>query len=109
MKKLLLILLCLPFIGFGQDMPTGYNEDYLRIFLDSKINLDNNEELSLLSMAYIGLGNAKLKLKLNYCKEYKRACDLGDCFAYLFVFNLSICNLMYLGALETIQNSNEYS
>ena len=41
--------------------------------------------LILLCLPFIGLGNAKLKLKLNYCKEYKRACDLGDCFAYDFL------------------------
>jgi len=31
---------------------------------------------------YTGIGNAKLKLKLNYCREYKKACDLGYCDPY---------------------------
>jgi len=43
MKKILLILLCLPFIGFGQDIPSSFDEETVRLFLDSKISLDNNE------------------------------------------------------------------
>ena len=31
---------------------------------------------------HIGIGNAKYQLKLNYCKEYKKACDKGYCEAF---------------------------
>ena len=57
-------------------------KDYKKITRIPKYRLESTDELSLLTMAYIGLGNAKLKLKLNYCKEYKKACDLGDCLEY---------------------------
>ena len=57
-------------------------KDYKKITRIPKYKFESTDELSLLPMAYIGLGNAKLKLKLNYCKEYKKACDLGDCLEY---------------------------
>ena len=57
-------------------------KDYKKITRVPKKRFKSSEELSLLTMAYNGLGNAKLKLKLNYCREYKKACDLGDCLAY---------------------------
>ena len=57
-------------------------KDYKKITRVPKYRFESTEELSVLSMAYIGLGNAKLELKLNYCSEYKKACDLGDCLEY---------------------------
>jgi tetratricopeptide (TPR) repeat protein len=31
---------------------------------------------------HLGIGNAKIHLGLNYCNEFKKACDLGYCDAY---------------------------
>ena len=43
MKKILFILFCLPIIGFGQDLPTSFDEATVRAFLDSASNLESNE------------------------------------------------------------------
>lgn len=60
-------------------------KDYKKITRVPKYRFESTEELSVLSEAYFRLGNAKLKLKLNPCREFKKACDLGEefgCDAY---------------------------
>ena len=124
MKKLLLILLCLPMIGFGQDNIAA--EDYFNI---AKINNSNVEyQLAIdnytraikidpdystayynrgntykelenyknaiadytraikidpdFANAYDGRGTAMWYLKVEYCSDYIRACNLGVCSNY---------------------------
>jgi tetratricopeptide (TPR) repeat protein len=57
-------------------------KDYKKITRIPKYRFESTDELLLLSMAHIRLGDVKLKLELNYCREYKKACDLGLCDAY---------------------------
>ena len=42
-EKLIVILICFPMIGFGQDLPYSFSEDAVRTFIDNKTSLDNNE------------------------------------------------------------------
>jgi len=57
-------------------------KDYKKITRIKKSRLESTGLFPFLSQAYIGLGNSKLQLKLNYCREYKKACDLGDCLEF---------------------------
>ena len=54
-------------------------EDYKNSIKDYKKALKLNPEDGSI---HIGIGNAKYQLKLNYCKEYKKACDKGYCEAF---------------------------
>ena len=124
MKKLLLILLCLPMIGVGQDNIAA--EDYFNIAkinnsnVDYQLAIDNytkaikidpdyvkayyNRGLAYKELenyknaiadytraikidpdfanAYDGRGTAMWYLKVEYCSDYIRACNLGVCSNY---------------------------
>ena len=57
MKKLLLILLCLPFIGFAQNVPQGIN--YQAVARDSTGDVLVNQALTIQFsvISYISTGN----------------------------------------------------
>ena len=82
MKRLLLILLCSPIIGFGQN-PNEY-------LSKAKQNISNGEFEDAIynctralridpnyADAYYNRGLAKEGAELSYCSDYKKCCDLG--------------------------------
>ena len=83
MKKLLLVLLALPMLGFGQTAEEYFNKalDYAeneqyQLAIDNytsaiKIDPDYAE-------AYRNRGIAKENAGQSYCSDYKKCCDLGD-------------------------------
>ena len=54
-------------------------KDYRKSLKDYKLALRLNPDDGSI---YIGIGNAKYQMKLNYCREYKKACDKGYCEAF---------------------------
>ena len=82
MKKLLIVLLALPLIGFGQTA-----EDYYKKAKDyyengkHQLAIDNvTEAIRInpdLAEAYGNRGLAKAKSGQSSCSDYKRACNLG--------------------------------
>ena len=62
---------------------TAYNGlgEYKKSLKDfKKAKKDSPDEF--LWVIYTGIGNAKFHLNLDYCKEYIKACDLGNCEPY---------------------------
>ena len=122
MKKILLILLLtIPFVGFGQTAEEYFDKgfDYAKsgeyqLAIDNftrALSIDSDDAIAYnnrgLSYSYLGnhedaiadytralridpdmadayynRGTAKWHLKLEYCSDFKRACDLGKCNNY---------------------------
>ena len=82
MKKLLLVLLALPFIGFGQTAEEYFNKAYDYAENEQyQLAIDNYTSALRINpdyaYAYRNRGITKKNAGQSYCSDYKRACDLG--------------------------------